>query len=248
MLVMACRLGSVITSAHSLLTQALSEGAPRGEDPDHPETVQAMQLAINLPKQDPPTRNQVLNDAARAVVAVCLDERAGQEGYWRDSLHNWYSHRIRKVARRARNKAWVDVQALPGITVGCVRAFIPSAVGEVPHEIAKLQIKGTDLEATEDLPLDPHAPTIYVDEGLGMSLGKAAAQVGHASMLLAAASDPVWVARWAHAGFPLNVREVAREEFERHCRTEGAVPVRDAGFTEVAPGSITTVAIPGAIA
>ncbi len=232
-----------LNSAHTLLTQALTDGAPRGEDPEQPETVQAMQLVINLPKQDPPTRNRVLNDAARAAVAVCLDERAGQEGYWRESLQNWYSHRIRKVARRARNKAWDDVQALPGVTVGSVRAFIPSAVGEVPHEVAKLQIKGTELEPTEDLPLVPDAPMIYVDTDLGMSLGKAAAQVGHASMLLAAARPAEWVSEWAQAGFPLNVREVARAEFGQHCRTRGAVPVRDAGFTEVAPGSITTVAL-----
>ena len=155
----------------------------------------------------------------------------------------WYSHRIRKVARRARNKPWDDVQALPGVTVGSVRAFVPSAVRDVPHEIAKLQIKSTDLEPGEELPLDDAAPLIAVDASLEMSAGKAAAQVGHASMLLAAARDTAWVWRWAEAGFPLNVREVDSAEFKRLCSHQGAVPVRDAGFTEVAPGSTTVVAI-----
>ncbi|WJY98196.1 peptidyl-tRNA hydrolase [Corynebacterium fournieri] len=232
------------TSAHQLLQQRVSgDYKSRAEDPEDPSTVQAMQIAINLPKQDPPSRNAVLNDAARAAVAVCLDPRAGQEGFWRAGLDNWYSHRIRKVARRARNKAWEDVQALPGVTIGSVRAFVPSAVADVPHEIAKLQIKGTELEPGEELPLDAAAPLVALDASLQMSAGKAAAQVGHASMLLAAARDTAWVRQWADAGFPLNVRELPREQFAEIAARPGAVPVRDAGFTEVAPGSITAVAI-----
>lgn len=237
------------TAAHALLVERVHiDYRARSENPDDPSTVQAMQLAMDLPKQDPPSRNQILNDAARAVVAVCLDERAATPGFWREGLEQWYSHRIRKVARRARNKAWQDVQALPGVTVGNVRAFVPSAVTEVPHEIAKLQIKGTDLPQGEDLPWNPAAPTIYVDAALEMTLGKAAAQVGHASMLLAAARSAEWVQSWADAGFPLNVREVPRAEFECHCENATAVAVRDSGFTEVLPGSTTVVAVDGAIA
>lgn len=233
-----------IASAHHLLQQRVSgDYKARSEDPDDPQSVQAMQLAINLPKQDPPSRNQVLNDAARAAVAVCLDPRAGQDGFWREALDNWYSHRIRKVARRARNKAWDDVQALPGVTIGNVRAFVPSAVTDVPHEIAKLQIKGTELEPGEELQLDHTAPLIALDASLDMSAGKAAAQVGHASMLLAAARDTAWAQSWADNDFALNVRELPREEFETLANRPDAVAVRDAGFTEVAPGSVTAIAI-----
>lgn len=231
-------------SAHELLRLRVSgDYEARTEDPQDPQTVQAMQLAINLPKQDPPSRNQVLNDAARAAVAVCLDPRAGEDGFWREALDQWYSHRIRKVARRARNKAWDDVQGLPGVTVGNVRAFVPSAVQDVPHEIAKLQIKGTELEPGEDLPARYGVPLIALDASLRMSAGKAAAQGGHASMLLAAARDAEWAYRWADAGFPLDVRELPREEFSELTAQPGAVAVRDAGFTEVAPGSTTAVAI-----
>lgn len=233
-----------MTAAHQLLQDRVSaDYKARSEDARDPQTVQAMQLAINLPKQDPPSRNRVLADAARAAVAVCLDSRAGQDGFWRDALDAWYSHRIRKVARRARNKAWDDVQALPGVTVGNVRAFVPSAVAEVPHAIAKLQIKGTEIEQGEVLPRDPHAPLIALDASLEMSAGKAAAQAGHASMLLAAARETAWVQQWAEAGFPLNVRELPREEFAELAARPEAVAVRDAGFTEVAPGSTTAIAI-----
>ena len=185
----------------------------------------------------------MLADAARAAVAVCLDPRAGEDGFWRDALDAWYSHRIRKVARRARNKAWDDVQVLPGVTVGSVRAFVPSAVSEVPHSIAKLQIKGTEIEPGEVRPLDSEAPLIALDTSLQMSAGKAAAQAGHASMLLAAARETSWVQQWAQAGFPLNVRELPREEFAELAARPETVAVRDAGFTEVAPGSTTAIAI-----
>lgn len=232
-------------AAHALLAH-LVEGdyRDRTEDPDDPSTVQAMQLALNLPKQDPPARNQVLTDAARAVVAVCLDERAGSDGFWRKHLAAWYSHRIRKVARRARNKAWDDVQGLPGITVGTARAFVPSATNEVPHAIAKLQIKGTELEDTTTSPIDSEGPILHIDASLAMSLGKAAAQVGHASMLYAAAL-PLEAARaWAETGFVLSVREVEPVTFAKYAEHPDAVAVRDAGYTEVAPGSVTVVALP----
>lgn len=229
-------------SAHGLL--AASIGAGSG-DPDDPAAVQAMQMAINLPKQDPPARNAMLIDAARAALLVCLDERAERDGFWRERLEAWYSRRIRKVVRRARNKAWDDVQALPGVTVGSVRAFVPSAVSEVPHELAKLQIRGTDLPADEGpLPFDPTAPTIVVDASLEMTAGKAAAQVGHASMLYAAARPEGEVREWAAAGCPLNVREVPADVFAACAAHPGAVPVRDAGFTEVAPGSMTVLTLP----
>lgn len=229
-------------SAHGLLAASIHKGAG---DPEDPAAVQAMQMVINLPKQHPPARNAMLVCAAQAAVLVCLDERAEREGFWRERLEAWYSRRIRKVARRARNKAWEDVQALPGITVGCVRAFVPCAVSEVPHEVSKLQIRGTDLPADEHpLPLNDAAPTILIDSSLEMTAGKAAAQVGHASMLYAAARPEAEVREWVAAGCPLNVREVSAGEFAARLADPRAVPVRDAGFTEVAPGSTTVLTLP----
>lgn len=233
-------------AAHRLLAETRTDYRQRTEDPDDPSTVQAMQLVIHLPKVDPPTRNQVLVDAAKATVAVCLDTRAGEPGFWQEGLGRWYGHRIRKVARRARGKAWDDVQALPGVTVGSVRAFVPSSVAEVPHAISKLQIKGTDVEQSELLLVDANVPTIHINSTLHMSLGKAAAQVGHAAMLYAAALPLNSAHAWAEQGFALNVREVDAAEFARVLATPGAVPVQDAGFTEVAPGSTTVVAVPPA--
>jgi peptidyl-tRNA hydrolase len=104
-----------------------------------------------------------------------------------------------------------------------------------------LQIGGTDLP--DDAPGPPPAgvPVIWVNGALGMTVGKAAAQVGHASMLDAAARDLRTVPQYA-------VRTAARDHWAELCRAVDrgeAVAVRDAGFTEVAPGTITAVTTPG---
>lgn len=64
--------------AHKRLVDACTGRSWRDidEDPEHPETIQAMQIALNMPKQNPPARTELLESAARAVVGVCLDERA----------------------------------------------------------------------------------------------------------------------------------------------------------------------------
>jgi peptidyl-tRNA hydrolase len=71
-----------------------------------------------------------------------------------------------------------------------------------------------------------------------MTVGKAAAQVGHASMLYAAAHGLVTVPAFA-------VRDAGPAHWPELCRAVEAgraVAVRDAGFTEVAPGTITCIA------
>lgn len=237
---------SNLREAHRRLVEACSERSWRDdpEDPDKPETIQAMQIALHLPKQDPPRRTEVLEAAGRAVVKLCLDERAGQDGAFAEALGQWYGHRIRKVARRGRNKAWRDVQTLPGVTVDDrARAFVPSAVSEVDPLVAKLQIGHTDLPMDVPGPALADVPLILIDASLHMSAGKAAAQVGHGSMLLAAAMSLEEVEHWAERDFLLSVREVSSEDFAQACAREGAVVVRDAGFTEVAPDSATVCAL-----
>lgn len=219
------------------------------EDPTRPETVQAMQIALHIPKNNPPLRHDLLAAAAQAVVGVCLDERAGQDGAFWEGIRNWYGHRIRKIARRARNSGWNNVQVLAGVTVShgtaSARAFVPSAVEAVDPLIGKLQIGNTDVPAVDyaDIPVR-EVPTLYVDVALSMSAGKAAAQVGHASMLLAAHMSLEEARAWAATGFDLQVRGVDAATFKEICAQPGAVAVQDAGFTEVAPDSITVCALP----
>ncbi|WP_080796516.1 aminoacyl-tRNA hydrolase [Corynebacterium pacaense] len=237
---------SPLETAHDLLVSLAGDG-PHTEDPADPSTVQAMQIVLHIPRADPPRRTDVLDAAARAVVKLCLDPRVATDPEFRQGLSAWYGHLIRKVVRRARNSAWEKVQALPGVTVedsgAQVRAFLPGPVSQVPAEIGKLQISGTELPRDEPRAIDDAWPVIYIDAGLDMTLGKAAAQVGHASMLLAAARPLAWVQWWARGDFMLHVREVATPEFRALAASADAVVVRDAGYTEVAPDSVTVVAI-----
>ena len=81
-----------------------------------------------------------------------------------------------------------------------------------------------------------------------MSVGKAAAQVGHGVMLLAAAMPRPRLDEWIAQGLPVSVREAAPEHWcrltgELAAGRPGVTGVVDAGYTEVAPGSVTVIAV-----
>lgn len=262
----------LIRRAHAMLVHLA--GNPGTEDPQDPSSVQAMPMVLQLPKADAPLRHDLLAAAACACARVCLDPRAGEEdSEWAQSLKDWYGAKIRKLARRARASKWEAVLGLPGHEVNVhgakAKAFLPGPVHGVDPRINKLQIQGSDL-ASEPGPLptpepDPLHPVIFVDAGLGMTVGKAAAQVGHGSMLYAAFLSSEQAVEWFELGCPVHVREIPAEEFaakraaltERHAADPAAassrwitavggqwpvVEVRDAGHTEIAAGSATVIA------
>lgn len=217
-------------------------GATIPPEPDG--VVRAMPVVLRLERPAPP-RTAVLEAAARAALAVCLDPRAAPGGEWHDAVASWLGSRIRKIARRARGTHWAAVGELPGVTVTVgeaqVRALLPGPVDAVPRVVARLQIGGTDLPPDDPGPPPPGGPVIRVNAALGMSVGKAAAQVGHAAMLDAAVRGLTDVPPYA-------VRSAAPAEWAALSATAGqgaAVAVRDAGFTEVAPGTVTCVVLPG---
>ena len=223
-----------------------------GTDPEDPADVLAMGMVLRIEKSDPPNRHGLLVAAARAVVLLCLDERAEADGLWAPGLDAWCDARIRKIARRARGKQWSDVQGLWGVTAehdGCeARAFVPGRVGDVDPRVKKLQIGGTDVDG-ELLSGDPSGGgeglCLWINPGLDMTVGKAAAQVGHASMLGVALFSLDEAQTWYTAGCPLDVRLASAERWAAlvAAAERGAVAaVRDAGFTEVEPGSVTVIA------
>lgn len=227
----------------------LAAGYGGSGDPDDPAQVQAMQMVLHLPKTDPPARSDLLAAAAGAAVALCLDPRVGSAGEWEQPYLAWKRSRIRKVARRARGAQWAAANEVPGVTVesggALVRALVPGPVGSVDPRIRRLQIGGTDLESDDPGPVPLDVPVFWVNAALGMTVGKAAAQVGHASMLFAGALPVEQARAWAQRGFACAVREAEPDEWEM-LRTavarSAATAVRDAGFTEVAPGSTTVIA------
>ena len=232
------------TAEHSRPPLAALAARYRGGGPIPPEpdgVVRAMPVILRL-ERPPAARTPVLEAAAAAALAVCLDARAAPGGEWHDAIATWVAARIRKIARRARGAHWDAVAQLPGITwevAGAqVRALLPGSVEDVPKIVSRLQIEGTDLELDEPGPPPPGTSVIWVNAALQLSVGKAAAQVGHASMLFAAECELTEVPAFA-------VRSADRDRWSRLCETVragAAVAVRDAGFTEVAPGTITCIA------
>jgi peptidyl-tRNA hydrolase len=88
-----------------------------------------------------------------------------------------------------------------------------------------------------------------------MTLGKAMAQAGHAGMIAAAMladADQPALHRWAQDGCPAVVRRSAPDQWaalldavsdeRRGWAGERLLAVRDAGFTEIAAGTVTAVA------
>jgi peptidyl-tRNA hydrolase len=84
-----------------------------------------------------------------------------------------------------------------------------------------------------------------------LSQGKAMAQAGHGALMCA--DDPRlgdrgpragdWRA-WEEAGRPARVIEAGPDHFAALRRAGGSAVVRDAGFTQVAPGTVTLICAP----
>ncbi|MET9009858.1 aminoacyl-tRNA hydrolase [Streptomyces olivaceoviridis] len=215
---------------------------PRDEAPQF-----VLPLVVRIERGAPPARTDALETAARAVLTLLGDERAHGDGEWAEAVRDWEDARIRKVVRRARGAEWRRAEALPGITVhgasAEVRVFPPIPLDGWPKDLAKLQVSGTKLDDPEPpAPADPAGrPVLWLNPDLEMSAGKAMAQAGHGAQLAWWALPDAARTAWRDAGFPLSVRTAAPADWPR-LTTSGLPVVRDAGFTEIAPGSCTVVA------
>ncbi len=227
--------------------------------------IRALQLVLRMERDRPPSWHAALALAARACAALCLDPRAEPGGEWYDAVHAYCTGHIRKVTRRARAGHWDATAELPGITLTDgdteVRALLPGLVGELDKRVSRLQVGGTDAPRDErpaprpqDRPIKPPL-RIWVNPSVTMTLGKAMAQAGHAGMIAAALlaeTDPAVLRRWTAGGLPVEARVLDRPVFDRMqavladpgvaWRTHGLLAVRDAGFTEIEPGTVTVIA------
>jgi peptidyl-tRNA hydrolase len=203
-------------------------------------------LVVRVERADPPARTDALEAAALAVLTLLTDPRAEGEGEWAAAVTAWTDARIRKVVRRARGAEWRRAEELDGITVtrgtAEVRVFPPVPLDGWPRDLARLQVSGTDLD--DPRPPPPPAegvPVLWLNPTLELTAGKAMAQVGHAAQLGLAAVDDAARTAWRDAGFPVAVREATPRHWAELLARDLPV-VRDAGFTEVAPGTCTAVA------
>ncbi|MGW1604813.1 peptidyl-tRNA hydrolase [Streptomyces eurythermus] len=217
-----------------------------GSDPRDEAPQYVLPLVVRIERDAPPARTDALQTAAQAVLVLLSDERAHGDGEWAEAVRNWEDARIRKVVRRARGAEWRRAEALPGITLtgksAEVRVFPPIPLDGWPKDLAKLQVSGTELDDPEPpVAADPAQPVLWLNPDLEMSAGKAMAQAGHGAQLAWWALSDAERTAWREAGFPLAVRTAAPADWPR--LTGAGLPlVRDAGYTEIAPGSCTVVA------
>ncbi|NIL82441.1 peptidyl-tRNA hydrolase [Rhodococcoides kroppenstedtii] len=239
-----------LTDRHAALVR-MADGADRfgsRRDPDDPGDVRAMPMVLHIPKAEPPARSALLRAAATATALVCLDPRVGPDGPWHGEYTAWLDARIRKVSRRARGAQWTAAQEVDGITTtvdgASARVYVPCRLRDLDPRLRKLQVEGTDLPFDDRADAsDPDALVLWVNGTLDMTVGKTAAQVGHAVMLAAGRLPFETVDRWFGRGCPTDVRIAdAARWAESTALGDAVVGVRDAGYTEVAPGSTTVLA------
>lgn len=234
-------------------------GVERDREEDQ-ANVRALPLILRLERGDPPSWHRALELAASGCAQLCLDPRSEPDGEWHDAVAAYCAGHIRKVTRRARGAPWRATADLPGLTFTDdeteVRVLVPGLVREIDPRVAKLQVGGTDVPV-DPAPARPAAPgplVVHVQDDSAMTAGKLMAQAGHAGMIAAALrahDDPDGLRAWYDAGCPVRVERTSSPEWARLRRTlddpaaawqgERLLGVRDAGFTEVDPGTITVI-------
>lgn len=232
-------------------------------DASEPESAPwAMQLAARVEKLSPPLVADIAAAAALATIEFVSHGHAQVDGPWHTPVEAWQGGgRIRKIVRRARGAAWERAQRPSGVTVGVrgaeVRAFLPSPTDTVPAEVGALQIRSTDLPTAPEYSsyddVDEYLAGLAGSDGspvllialspeVDLSWGKAAAQAAHAGQILWRDASDLERRAWTDGGRPIAVVH-PQGELWTDLLARGAAPVRDGGYTEVAPGTLTACSL-----
>lgn len=189
---------------------------------------------------------------AGAVSAVRCVDRYRDAAAWRAPFDAWLARSFRKVCLRANEKDWARLNAydagegMAGDTP-VLRALPPRTKSQRDKLLVNLQAFATaDFAPPSDAPEPDFAMRLVLNGALTMSAGKAVAQVAHASLHACAvfgAERPEDFARWRALGMPCVIRRAEGAAWTALRAAERAVVVRDAGLTEIAPGSETFAAM-----
>jgi len=174
--------------------------------------------------------------AAAALVTRRCAHRFRDDDRWRDGFEDWWRHSFRKVCLRAEPREWDDLRLLDHERVGDVACLPPVRRSMRDGVLVRMQ-----TQSDEPGPLPPLDPTdlgdltLVVATDLGMSSGKALAQIGHAALM---AELDVGYDR----GLDLRVVGQGSTGWASLAVSAEAV-VRDGGLTEIAPGSETVLVL-----
>lgn len=217
------------------------------ESADRPR---ALQMAARVEKTDPPELADVFCAAARGVIAMLDDHRSLPGGDWHEQVAAWNGSRIRKIMRRARASAWDRAHEVPGLTISHgsaqVRVFVPGYIDEAPPQLSKLQIQSSPLpepEIRSALPAQVGpAMTIALNPAVDMSWGKRGAQVGHGAQRCWERLSRTDRLDWNASGRLVSVLTPTNQLWQTLLEQDPVV-IRDGGFTEIAPGTVTAAAL-----
>jgi len=217
---------------------------------DDEEDPRVLTLVVETRKGSPVSEVEVYEAAARAV-ATARDRHE-------DLFHAYESAgHIRKLVRHAPPARFAAVSGIPQCLLvtasGRARVAVvaPAPRSVIAATVAKLQLTSSHDRFHRDGRQRSEAAVapvvVAISPLLEMTVLKTTAQVGHAAQLMHAQlstdGDHALLDAWRRSGFVASVTFPSPAEWPLFARAP--VVVRDAGFTEVAPGAHTVSALPG---
>jgi hypothetical protein len=182
-------------------------------------------------------------ELAGAAAVACVREFAGDP-----ALEQW-RERPGKVCLRARTASqWRQVLEEPHALAGdpdgeAAVALPPRRRSERGPLLERLQAMSTELEPPPESAPPAGGVTYLLNPALAMSSGKTIAQVAHAAVM---AADTGRLEHWVAGGCPGRVLAPPPQAFAAAAaRPDLVARVVDAGLTEVAPGTVTVLAVAG---
>lgn len=197
----------------------------------HPRDFELIQPII-VPRSG--THEGIIMAVARASYLAYAT--SPQSPTWRQWLAEAPAKSVRKVKAPShvdQVRTWAESEGIAHAFVDGVLALVPTTYEGMHRRVRGSQVHGVDFpSAPREQDSDPEFEVVVLD---GLSTGKAAAQAAHA----------LWGWHLTNPAAPLDapfevVFRSARDLDDLSGR--GTYQVRDAGFTEVSPGTLTALA------